>query len=124
MRTIVIIISNIITIMTIIIQLPISLIVLLHYQLRGQSSSSASDPLRYHSHRQPYDLSSHEMRIMIMMMMMMIIIIILIQEVWMICFWDQRTSNLYYKRLMIVTMTMIISMIQKVKIMVMMIKVY
>ena len=27
----------------------ISLVVLLHYQLRGQSSSSASDPLRYHS---------------------------------------------------------------------------
>ena len=44
------------TIIVIIIKLPISLSVLLHYQLRGQSSSSASDPLRHNSHRQPYDL--------------------------------------------------------------------
>ena len=80
MRTIVTII--IMTIMTI--KLPISLTVLLHYQLRGQSLSSASDPLRYHSHRQPHDLPSHEMRIMIGDMMMMMDIMIF------------RSTNIYY----------------------------
>ena len=47
----------IIIIRTLIIQLPI-------YQRRGQSLvlySSASDPLRHHLHRQPYNLPSHEM---------------------------------------------------------------
>jgi len=39
----------------------LSLIFLLHYQLRGHSRSSTSDPLRHHSHRQPYNLPSHEM---------------------------------------------------------------
>ena len=57
--------------MTIIIKLPTSLIVLLHYQLRGKSSPSASDPLRHHSNRQPYDLPSHEMRIVMIIMMIM-----------------------------------------------------